>query len=46
MKPFKVKMWVGSSPTEVVVTAMNSANALSIARKLYPNARIISASNL
>ena len=43
MQQFRVKMWVVSSPTEVVVTAMNSTNALSIARKLYPMARVISA---
>lgn len=43
MQQFRVKMWVGSSPTEVTVTAANSANALSIARKLYPMARIYGA---
>lgn len=43
MRQFIVKMWVGSNPTQVAVTAMNSANALSIARKLYPTARVISA---
>jgi len=43
MQQFRVKLWVGSSPTQVVVTAANSANALSIARKLYPTARVISA---
>lgn len=43
MQQFKVKMWIGSNPTEVTIQAMNSANALSIARKLYPMARVISA---
>lgn len=36
-------MWVGSNPTEVIVTAANGANALAIARKLYTPARIIRA---
>lgn len=43
MKPFKVRIWVGSSPSEVTVTAANSANALRIAKSLYPMARVISA---
>lgn len=43
MKQYRVKMWVGANPTEVVVTAQNSANAMQIARKLYPMARVISA---
>lgn len=44
MKQYTVRMWVGSSLTYIVVNAANSANALMIARKLYPNARIIGAS--
>lgn len=44
MKQFKVRLWVGSSPTQITVSAMNSAHALSIARQLYPQARVISAS--
>lgn len=43
MKQYKVRIWVGSSPSEVVVAAANSANALRIARTLYPSARIINA---
>lgn len=41
MKQFKVKVWLGSINTNVSVTATNSAQALSVARKLYPTARII-----
>lgn len=43
MKQYKVRMWIGSSLTHVTVAAYNSAGALSIARKLYPTARVISA---
>jgi hypothetical protein len=43
MKQFKVKMWVGASPTKVTVTAQNSANALAVVRKLYPTAKVINA---
>ncbi len=43
MKQFKVKMWVGANPTEVIVTAKNSANAMQVARNLYPLAKIIKA---
>lgn len=46
MKQYKVRIWVGSSPTEVIVTAANSANALSIARRLYPNARVVNATSI
>lgn len=46
MKQYKVRIWLGASPTEVQVTAMNSANALYIARKLYPMARVIGAVEL
>jgi len=43
MKQYKVRIWIGASPSEVLVVAMSSANALSIARKLYPMARVIGA---
>lgn len=46
MQQFRVKMWVGSSPTEVMITAANSANAMLIARKLYPMARVINAKSI
>lgn len=43
MKQYRVKIWVEANPTEVVVTAQNSANALTVARKLYPMAKAYSA---
>ncbi|WP_417356202.1 hypothetical protein [Flavobacterium sp.] len=44
MKQYKVRIWVGSSPSEILVTALSSANALSVTKKLYPTARVIGAS--
>ncbi|WP_415060946.1 hypothetical protein [Flavobacterium sp.] len=44
MKQFNVRIWLGSTPTIVMITATNSAQALSVARKLYPTARVVSAS--
>ena len=43
MKQYVVKMWVGANPTKVVVTAQNSANAMMVASKLYPMAKVINA---
>ena len=43
MKQYRVKMWIDANPTEVVVTAQNSANALSVARKMFPMAKVIKA---
>ena len=43
MKQYKVRLWIGYSPTEVTVMAFNSAGALSVARKIYPMARVIGA---
>jgi hypothetical protein len=45
MKQFKVKIWVSSIPSTVSVTAANSAQALSVARKLYPTARVVGVFN-
>jgi len=41
MKNFRVKIWVGSTPSYIMVAANNSAAAISIARRLYPNARVV-----
>ncbi len=46
MNQFKVRMWVGSRPTEIVVAASTSATALVIARKMYPMARVVAASKV
>ena len=43
MKQYKVRIWIAYSPSDVFIWGMNSANALSIAKKIYPNARVISA---
>lgn len=46
MNQFKVRMWIGSRPTEIVVGASTSATALVIARKMHPMARVVSAKKL
>ena len=43
MKQFKVKIWLGANPTEVTVTAKNSLNAMQVAKKLFPVAKVINA---
>jgi len=45
-KLFKVDIWVGAYPTKVVVYADNSAAARVVTGKLFPNARVFSASEL
>lgn len=46
IKLFTVKMWLGAIPTQIVINADNSAQALVIARKMYPTAKIISAKEI
>ena len=46
IKLFKVKMWLGGIPTQIVVNASNSAQALVLARKMYSTAKIISAKEI
>lgn len=43
MKNYKVEIWFGPNKTELVLGGSNSAHALMIARKAYPQGRIISA---
>ena len=42
-KSFKVQIWFGRQKTDLIVTASNNAHAITIARKVYPNGRVISA---
>lgn len=46
MNQFKVRMWVDSRPTEIVVGASTSATALVIAKKMYPMSRVVSAKKI
>jgi len=45
-KYYKVKIWFGGMPSEIIVSSGNSASALVIAKRMFPNARVISAGNL
>ena len=45
-KLFKVDIWIGAYPTKVIVYSDNSASARVVAGKLFPNAKIFSASEL
>ena len=40
---YKVKIWLGVFPTDIIISASNSANAFVIAKKMFPNARVVSA---
>ncbi|ESU19390.1 hypothetical protein FCR2A7T_20040 [Flavobacterium cauense R2A-7] len=39
---YKVKIWVGAIPSEIIVSAGNSATAILLAKKMFPNARVTS----
>jgi hypothetical protein len=45
-KLFKVDIWIGAYPTKVIVYSDNGASARVVAGKLFPKARIFSASEL
>ncbi|VXB18719.1 conserved hypothetical protein [Flavobacterium sp. 9AF] len=46
MKEFKVKIWVGGRRSEVNVKATNGTSAMSVAKRLFPDARVITAQQL
>ena len=43
---YKVKIWVGAIPSEIILSAGNSATAILLAKKMFPNIRIINASKI
>ena len=43
-KSFKVKIWFGAIPSEIIISTTNSATALTLARKMFPNAKVVSTS--
>lgn len=43
MKSFHVEVWFAEQKTKLVLQAHNSAQAISIAKKVYPSGRVISA---
>ena len=46
MKNFNVEVWFGPNKTNLVLAGANSANAILIAKKVYPNGRVISAKEI
>ena len=46
MKSFKVEIWFGVHKTSLVLTAGNSSHAIVIAKRVYPNGRVISATEI
>ena len=45
-KSFKVKIWFGAIPSEIIISASNSAAAILLAKKMFPNARVTSTSGI
>ena len=46
MKKFKVKIYFGARRTEVEVQAINAVSAITIAKKMYKDSRVISAQQI
>jgi len=45
-KSFKVKIWIGAIPSEIIVSAGNSATAILLAKKMFPNIRVSSSTGM
>lgn len=43
---YKVKIWVGAIPSEIILSAGNSATAILLAKKIFPNVRVISTARM
>lgn len=41
---YRVKIWVGAIPSEIILSAGNSATAILLAKKMFPNVRVVNAS--
>lgn len=46
MKRYNVEIWYGPQKTKLVLMAHNSAQAISLAKKVYPTGRVISAQEI
>lgn len=46
MKEFRVKIWVAGRRSEVNVKALNGTSAMSIAKRLFPDSRVITAQQI
>lgn len=43
MRSYKVEVWFSGQKTDLVLTAANSAHAMTLAKKVYPNSRVVAA---
>lgn len=43
MKSYSVEVWFGVHKTNIVLTAGNVSHAIVIAKRIYPNAKVVSA---
>lgn len=43
MKNFKIEIWFSGQKTDLVLTAANSAHAITLAKKVYPSGRVVAA---
>lgn len=46
MKEYRVKIWVNGRRSEVNVKANSGTSAMSIAKRLFPDSRVITAQQL
>lgn len=43
---YRVKIWVGAIPSEIILSAGNSATAILLAKRMFPNVRVISTTKM
>lgn len=43
---YRIKIWVGAIPSEIILSAGNSATAILLAKKMFPNVRVISTTKM
>lgn len=43
---YRVKIWVGAIPSEIILSAGNSATAILLAKKMFPNVRVTSTTKM
>lgn len=46
MKSFAIEVWYGPQRASIVLSAANAAQAILLAKKIYPTARVVSAKEL
>lgn len=43
---YRVKIWVGAIPSEIILSAGNSATAILLAKKMFPNVKVTSTTKI